>query len=332
MADIGIQSSSKITTYMGCSMAYFLKYVKHEKVPSHVRFAVGKSIHYMIERFYKYNYKSADSFANFWKFYWFRQCSGEGLKGKAKAETVISPYETKKGIIHLGDHINLGQNVPGADPVGIFFGYMKLGANILKRFYENHIAEKRGENGRRPPAYNEFGFGNRKAEPFEINGHKVRGFIDRIDNTLGGWFLGDYKTDKGDPMSDSFTLHRHPQFTFYSYAFRKLFGAIEKAIFYYHLRTGRIFETHRSEKDYDYAKRLLDETAEGVSKNRFFPFYGFHCNICDLKIACEKWCMEEHGGPSLNLEGRLKPAVTFDDWDAALNGRARFLEMQAERN
>lgn len=313
-------------------MAYYLKYIAHEKVPVNVRFALGKDVHYMIERFYKYNYKSADSFANFWKFHWFRHISGKNLKGKAQKETNIREYKTKKGVVFIGDHVDLGQNRPDADPVGAFFGSMILGANILKRFYSRHIPEKKQENGKTVPIHNEFGFGTKKSEPFIIDGIPIRGFLDRIDKRNDNWWVTDYKTDRQGPSKDPFTLHRHPQFTLYSYAFRRLFGVKEKAVLYYHLRSGKVFETHRSEKDFDYFRRLMNDVAESITADKFVPFYGFHCNFCDLKPACEKYCMKEHGGPSLNLEGKIKQTETFDDWDAALTGTASFLEMQSEPN
>jgi CRISPR/Cas system-associated exonuclease Cas4 (RecB family) len=255
------------------------------------------------------------------------------LQGKAKRETNIREYKTKKGVVQIGDHLDLGQNYPDADPVGILFGCMRLGENILKRFYERHIAEKRLENGRKPPIHNEFGFGVKKAEPFLINGIPIIGFIDRIDEKNGKFWIADYKTDKGSPERDPFILHRHPQFTIYSYAFRKIFKEKEKAILYYHLRSGKVFETHRSEKDYEYVKRLIDDVVDGISKDKFVPFYGFHCKFCDLKVACEKYSLKHHGGPRIDLEGKIKTANTFDAWDAPLPEKANWIaDMQEEKS
>ena len=67
MADVGKISSTKITTYKGCSFAYFLKYVAHEKVPTNIRAGFGKEIHYMLELFYDRNFKSAESFGKYFK-------------------------------------------------------------------------------------------------------------------------------------------------------------------------------------------------------------------------------------------------------------------------
>ncbi len=324
MADVKKLSASKITTYKGCSMAFYLHYIVHEKVPTNVRFVFGKGIHYMLEQFYKKNFKSPDSFAGFWNHYWSVLVSGDNLKGKQKENLKIKEYPTKNGSVRIGDHINIGKT----DPVGLFFGYMKLGQQILKNFYKRHIPEKMDSaKKRKPPIFLEKGFGNRKDEPFEINGHPVQGFLDRIDKTKEGYYITDYKTNKKSPALDSFTLHRNIQFTMYSYAFRKLFSEKEKGILFYHLRSNKVFKTQRSEKDYEYMKQLLDEVAEGISKDIFVPFYGFHCNFCDYKIACEKYSIKHRGGPRLDLETKIKGAPEFKEWDAEI---PEWLEEQYE--
>jgi hypothetical protein len=107
-----------------------------------------------------------------------------------------------------------------------------------------------------------------------------------------------------------------------------MYSVDERAILYYHLRSGEVFKTHRSEKDFDYLKRLLDAFAEGVSNDGFVPFYGFHCNMCDLRSICERYAIQHHGGPKIvNLEGKIKGAERFSDWDAPTED---WIEMQTE--
>lgn len=323
MADPGKLSSSKITTYKGCSLAYYLQYVEHERIPVNVRLAFGQAIHYMLKLFYKRNFKSPESFAKYWKYYWFSTVSGEFLKGKQKADFSVEEFELKNGfVLKIGNHINLGP-----EPVGVFFGYKKLGENILEAFYRKHKDRAR-------PIAVEKPFGIKKGEEITINGHRIRGVFDRIDRILRDskecYYITDYKTDKNSPEQDSFTLHRNPQFTIYSYAFRELFGVKEEALLYYHLRKMRRLETHRSEKDYDYLKGLLDEVVEGIAKDKFVPFYGFHCNFCNYKPTCEKYSVTYHGGPRIDLEGKIKSARTFDEWDIKLPEEAGWLETQAE--
>lgn len=310
MVNTGRLSASKITTYEGCRMSYYLQYVKHVKVPQNVRLAFGGRIHYMLELFYKRNFKSAENFGKFWKWQWFSLVSGDLLRGKQKENLKVQEFQLKNDfILRIGDHVDLGP-----EPVGIFFGYMNLGERVLKNFYNRHIPEKTGENGRKPPVKTEFVFGRSKLNPVEIDGHLVTGVIDRIDEKDGKFWFTDYKTDKHAPKEDAFSLHRHPQFSLYSLVFPRLFGKKEQAILYYHLRTGQVLKTHRSEKDYDYIRGLLDRVARGVENNEFDPFYGFHCNFCDHKSACEQYTSDFHGGPRIDLEGKIKGAEEFTDW------------------
>ncbi len=325
MAEPGKISPSKITTYKGCPLAYFLKYVEHVKVPDNVRLVFGKRIHYLLDRFYEVNFKSPDSFAGFWFGDWRRTISGEHLRGKAKRELQVKEYpymgrdehgNKVEKILKVGNHVDLGDN-----PVGVFFGYSNLGSSILKRFFERHKQKP-------PPLERERAFGKRKDEPLEINGHPVTGVFDRIDEMSGEFYITDYKTDKASPGNNSFILHRHPQFTFYSMAFRMLFGKAEKALLFYHLRTGQVFQTFRSEKDFDYVKRLIDEVVDGVTRNQFTPFYGFHCNFCDYQCdACEKYSMPHHGGPRIDLEGKIKTAESFPVWNQEVPD---WIEIQGE--
>lgn len=304
MAEVGKLSPSKITTYKGCSFSYYLKYVLHEKVPSNVRLAFGKGVHYMLDRFYDVNYKSQDSFVKYWRYYWTKDIAGDFLKGKEKKNLQTQEFQLKNDyLVKIGNHFDLGP-----EPIGVFFGYMKTGENILRRFYTRHKPLP-------SPLKKESSFGVKKDEPFNIDGIPVRGVFDRIDKTEKGYYITDYKTDKNSPEKDSFVLHRNPQFTIYSYAFREIFGEEENAILYYHLRSGDIFRTHRSEKDFDYIKRLVNEVAEGISNDYFAPFYGFHCNFCDLKVACEKYSINHKGGPRIDLEGKIIGAKKFEEWD-----------------
>jgi hypothetical protein len=158
--------------------------------------------------------------------------------------------------------------------------------------------------------------------------------FDRVDvfqDTNGKWrcAIGDYKTDKGDPAKKAFSIHRHPQFSLYSLAFRQLIkegrlkGMIpdeitqEDAILYFHMRDEKIVPTYRSETDFDYVRSLMDDVSEGILHKRFTPFYGFHCKMCDYQAECEKYT-HSHGGPRIDLEGKIQQAHTFD-WNEDFN-------------
>lgn len=322
MADPGKLSPSKITTYLGCSFAYCLHYILHEWVPDNVRLAFGKKIHWMLDNVYDLNFKTDESFASSWCFHWRRTVAGDNLKEYEKNKIGFSSKEYEytgrdeegrqvKKTLKVGNHIDLGPN-----PLGTFFAYRTLGVNILKRFYNRHMCEKNEKNKKRnPPIARELAFGVRNDEPIEIAGHLIRGVFDRIDRTDMGCFITDYKTDKSSPGRNSFVLHRNIQFTIYSMVFRQIFQEQEKAILYYHLRSGDVFKTYRSERDFEYVKRLLDKVAKGIEDEDFVPFYGFHCEMCDRQSVCEKYSHPYHGGPRIDLEGKIIGAEKFDKWD-----------------
>lgn len=322
-------SASKITTYKGCPLAYYLKYVRHEIVPEDVRRSFGKVVHSMLDKFYELNYKSADSFAGAFKFNWFRYCSGESLSEKLKNRFKVIEYPGEEGkSLRLSTYITFGRKDFDESEEelmkknkGIFFGYMKIGSDIMKRFYEEYI-------DRPDPVVRE--------QPFDlyidglpgINGvrkkHFVRVIFDRVDEVDGHIAISDYKTDAGIPENKAFTLHRHPQFTLYSMALRQLVaekrvsfacGARkEDAILYHHLRSGKKLITHRSEEDFDYFRGLLDNVDERIKKQDFTPFYGFHCNMCEYQVPCEEWSVS-HGGPKIIAPyGNIKYAKQAD-WD-----------------
>jgi len=308
MVDVKRWSASKLTCYYGCPFAFFLRYVKHEPIPENSRLSFGKAAHYLLNRFYGVNFKSPESFGKFWNYYWMGYCAGDFIRGKKKAELKITAHPMKKGDpVRLGNHISW----PEDDPVGLYFGYMKLGRNIMERFYKRHKTRK-------PPVLKEKRFN------LNIDGHEVVVVYDRVDEIEDGRIvISDYKTDKGSPQKNSFVLHRHPQFTLYSLALRQLVkeGRVsfskgqdkEDVIFYYHLRSGQVFETHRSEKDFEYIHHLLDEATKKVEADDFTPFYGFHCHMCDFQVQCEKYSVD-HGGPRIDLEGKIKQAKPFTGW------------------
>lgn len=341
MASVGHQSSSKITTYKGCPMAYFLQYILHEKVSQNIRLAFGGVMHQMLKEFYEKNFKNEDSFANSWSFRWLRYCSGDHLRESERKGLIVTEYPMKNGSpLRIGNHISFGRHTEKEDIPGMFFGYLKKGKEILGQFYHEYKPRPR-------PVIKEERF------KLEIPGHpdehglrrkhKVVVVFDRVDvfkDTNGEWraTIADYKTDSGDPSGKGFYIHRHPQFTLYSLAFRQLIaegrlkGRIpdeikeESAILYFHMREGKIVPTYRNETDFNYVRSLMDDVADGILCDRFTPFYGFHCNMCDYQVPCEKYSVS-HGGPRIiDLEDRIKEASVFDweeDFQSFLRGEKK---------
>lgn len=328
-------SASKITLWRHCPLAFFQRYVAHERVPDDIRLAFGKSIHYFLNQFYEKNYKTPDSFANSWSWYWRRFISGEGIQDKKILEVLTkkkfptfrqrpkdldNPTE-EEGFLEMGSHISFGHyvedgrtyleenGVMGRHPkANIMFGYMSLGRSMLRRFFERH-------KGKEPPFIRE------KRFDLDLFGHDVIVIFDRVDKWPDGrWTITDYKTNKHPP--GEFEFPRNVQFTLYSYAARKLFekelGGEEKAMYHYHLRDGRIFETHRSQDDFVYLEKLLEDTAEGIDRalktGNFVPYYSWKCPSCDFVSPCSKYS-PHHGGPRILTDNKTFRTLTFEGWE-----------------
>jgi RecB family exonuclease len=329
-------SASKVQLWENCHLAFFQRYIAHEKVPENIRLTFGKSIHYFLDQFYKKNYKSPDSFANSWSWYWWRKISGEGVRDKKTLENLeIKEYPTfrnvpmepyaptdEEGVMKIGNHISYGNFIDddltfigkgkGKEDVhpkvNISWGYSSLGRSILKRFHERH-------KGKEPPAHRE------ERKTLDLFGHETIVILDRVDLWPNGdWTITDYKTNKFPPRPNE--IHRNVQFTIYSKAAREIygkeFGSDEAAIFQYHLRTGEFFETHRSERDFIHLEQLLDrvsrEIEDALTTGNFAPHYDYRCSSCEFVIPCETYS-QGYGGPKIVRGGRLKEPKSFGGWE-----------------
>jgi len=366
-------SASKIALWENCPMAFYQRYIVHEKIPEHIRLAFGKSIHhYLNEPFYgkkkveeyfqgelfsrkkreksRLNWKSGTSFANSWSWYFTREVAERNIKEKRLGEKINirkfptftrkefpddpdSPYilsipedpdnpTKEEGFFEIGDHITFGNFVEDGrtylgkgnklkdrhPKVNYLFDYIKNGKIILERCFERHRT-------REPPVYRE------ERRIIDLFGHETIVIFDRIDKMPNGdWSITDYKTSKAPPSGSD--IHRSVQFTIYSLAARKLFqkefGRKESAIYNYHLRTGQLFKTARSETDFIYLEKLLDSVADGIDgalrTGNFIPHYDHRCSGCDFLIPCEKYS-PSYGGPRIIRQDAIKDPVSFDTWE-----------------
>tara|TARA_Y100000034_G_C6899985_1_gene415856 strand:- start:1100 stop:2020 length:921 start_codon:yes stop_codon:yes gene_type:complete len=300
MADIKHISASKIGTYNACPFLYYLKYIRHEKVQTSVQLVFGREIHYMLEQYYKRNFKSDDSFVNSWKYRWRQVVGGEFLKGKEKEhlQTTTHDYTLSNGEVTqviLGNHIRWFEK----RPVLNFFSYKRMGERILRDFYNKHQYDPK-------PISVE--------ERFTIDwrGHILKGVIDRVDKDMYDRnIIIDYKTDKHPPKGRAHILNNSPQFTIYSLAFKSLYDEELDTILYYHLRSGKLYKTSRTEADYEYLDILCKDIKEAVEKERFTPNYGYQCNFCDYRGPCSKYSYGSEG--AMEVSDTPLPA-DVDEW------------------
>lgn len=113
----------------------------------------------------------------------------------------------------------------------------------------------------------------RFAIPLQFVDATITGSIDRITND--GIIL-DYKSAKQPPKD----LNNDPQFTIYTWAYINLFGDWPKHVYWYHLRTHRLYEydtSHVGEK-----MNLITDTIQRMMADTF--------ESTDRCARCVPWC------------------------------------------
>lgn len=293
MAEVGKLSASKINLWNKCPYAYRLNYVDHIKVARAAYLFFGTQIHHMLDKFYKKNFQSAESFVNAWGFRWSSVVAGDFLKNKEKRELKVRAYPyTLKGSgdvidIRVGNHIRFWGDAN--DIIKQFYMYRNLGDSILERFYERHKPQGK-------PLATE------KRVYFDFRGYPMVAVVDRVDEKDGNFYVTDYKTNRDLPTI--LDLKELPQLTIYSAAFRHEYGTIESSMLFYHLRSGKVFVTHRSEEDFDTLEQICEEVSTEINEDRFPRNWGDHCRFCDFQQPCveDKTFYEELMRGGLNGE------------------------------
>lgn len=279
MKEIEKISASKLSMYFGCPWAWYMHYVARIKVPSSSKLVFGAAIHEHLKQFYEKNYKTAESYAGAWRYYWYGIVNKEfGRKEDVKWG--------KEGEEHI---------------------FANLGSSICTKFYEKNRPLPRPMAVERP-----FKLEIEINVP-EIGKRKIfiDGVYDRIDLFKKDGHLipvvSDYKSDYNLP-SDGY-LKNHQQLTMYSMSFEKDYGVIP-LVGLYHLRSGNTKYTKKTEKDHEFLKSKIAEAIGKIEKKDFTPFYGFHCNHwCDYSDVCEKYRVKKKLEGGIIVEGDDKEII-----------------------
>jgi putative RecB family exonuclease len=151
--------------------------------------------------------------------------------------------------------------------------YKTFGRDILTRFWEIHSADFR------LPVAIEHNFN------IDIEGIRLRGFIDRVDKLeSGGLAIIDYKTNKELFTADY--LASDLQLTIYQMAAEQTWGMPVEKLILYHLRSNTPCHCPpRGPEQLDQARRLVLEVAEGINRGNFPAVEGPFCP-CDFAEHC----------------------------------------------
>ena len=118
-----------------------------------------------------------------------------------------------------------------------------------------------------------------------INGHKVKGKIDRIDPSTGGIEIIDYKTSEKPPAEDKADLE---QLHIYAMAAREALGLNPVKLTFIYLAAEKPFSYPIDEKAIEKTRAEIGETIEAILKSDFQPTPSkFTCASCDFRNICE---------------------------------------------
>ncbi len=151
--------------------------------------------------------------------------------------------------------------------------YKASGREILSRFREIHSPDFR-----MPVAVEKMFY-------IDIDGVKLRGFIDRVDKlNSGGLSIVDYKSNKELFTTDD--LEKSLQLTLYQLAVEQMWYLPVEKLTLYHLRSNTPVSCKSRDKTrLDEARHLVLEVADGITKKRFPAVENQYCP-CDFTEHC----------------------------------------------
>lgn len=124
----------------------------------------------------------------------------------------------------------------------------------------------------------------KKDEHYMLGDYQIRGVIDQIRKTETKPLVIDFKTSTKEP--DPLILRADPQWTLYWDYARKRLGVEDVSLGLYHLKSGKIFPTERTEKDLEIVLESLKDAQAKVDQKMFSRSIGFNCHFCDFREQC----------------------------------------------
>jgi putative RecB family exonuclease len=189
--------------------------------------------------------------------------------------------------------------------------YKEYGQDILKRFWEIHSTDFRLPVALERSFY------------LDIEGIKLRGFIDRVDKLdSGGLAVIDYKTNKELFTADY--LAGDLQLTIYQMAAEQTWKLPVESLTLYHLRSNTACSCPpRDRAQLEQTRKLVLEVAENIANGNFPAVEGQYCP-CDFPEHCPYYrhqCLTAAPGPNRQ---ELLPGI------AAMDAVGRYADLQAQ--
>jgi len=195
--------------------------------------------------------------------------------------------------------------------------YRAYGKEILSKFWEIHSADFR-----MPVAVERMFY-------IDIEGVKLRGYIDRVDKLdSGGLSIVDYKTNQELFTQDD--LENNLQLTLYQLAAEQTWFLPVERLTLYHLRSNTPCSCQpRDKKQLNEARRLVLEVAENIAEQRFPATESQYCP-CDFPEHCPYY--RQKIAPELKETGILWRMAVDEAVEkyVSLQGQIRELQLQFE--
>jgi putative RecB family exonuclease len=193
--------------------------------------------------------------------------------------------------------------------------YKAYGRELLTGFWELHQADFR------MPIAVEWMFN------IDIEGIKLRGFIDRIDKLdSGGLAIVDYKTDRELFTSDY--LARNLQLTLYQLAIEKSWFLPVERLTLYHFRTNTPCSClPREPAQLEEARKLVLAVAEGIGAGRFPATESERCP-CDFPEYCPYYRHQFAPGEEAGISGEAVGGAV--ERYVSLQGQMKELQLELD--
>ena len=196
--------------------------------------------------------------------------------------------------------------------------YKAYGREILTKFWEIHHADFR-----MPLAVE-------RMFCIDIEGVKLRGFIDRVDKLAsGGLAIVDYKTSQEIFTTDH--LAENLQLTLYQLAAEHLWQLPVERLTLYHLRSNTPCSCPaRDRRQLDQARRLVSEVAENILSQRFPATENEYCP-CDFPEYCPYYRQQYLAVAPVPVRQGILPEITITDAvEKCVSLQAQIKELQLE--
>ena len=244
-------SFTQLKAYESCPLQY--KYAHVFKVPTigNARFSFGKTMHSTLQKFMQCLVDSKHARQN------------DLFSNRAKNELPsLKQLQTMYAKSWIDDWYESEKQKNE---------YFKKGKQILKTFYARAVSHL--------PVikFLEKGFN------FKINGHSIKGTIDRIDELSDGTLeIIDYKTGSVKENQEK------DQLLIYQIAGKEIFDEKISKLTFYYLNDNQQVSFLGTEKELAKQIRKISEIIDGIESRNFEPKQSkFVCEYCDFKYICD---------------------------------------------